>query len=223
MAGKEVAKPTNIHVDRFLKIPYFGAVGFDKMAVMVCTFRVQRLSGESYNWKTIGALFGLLFYSATTDEQLARGRHVTGWDGAVDSLVGLVCTARSPLPARLFPWQQPPEEPPKVAKLTTQPRTLISNGPRTERLYVLRAVGTNLVKVGRAKDVKLRLKSLQTGCPHPLVVCLEADVSIGSETRIHRRLAHLNTTGEWFRLTDEARRVFKHFGEWHEGGINESA
>lgn len=71
--------------------------------------------------------------------------------------------------------------------------------------------GTGNIKIGVAKDIAARMKSIQTGNPHTLqllfeVVCVSPfrrDVSLGAhkiEHEAHRQLAHKRMSGEWFAL-----------------------
>lgn len=69
-------------------------------------------------------------------------------------------------------------------------------------VYVLRAKGTNLVKIGfTAGDVEERRRALQTGCPHELVVELTFAGTMEDERCAHERWADRRRVGEWFELT----------------------
>jgi hypothetical protein len=69
-------------------------------------------------------------------------------------------------------------------------------------VYVLRAKGTNLVKIGfTAGDVEERRRALQTGCPHELVVELTFAGTMEDERRAHERWTDRRRVGEWFELT----------------------
>ena len=69
-------------------------------------------------------------------------------------------------------------------------------------VYVLRAKGTNLVKIGfTTGDVEERRRALQTGCPHELVVELVFAGTMEDERRAHERWADRRRVGEWFELT----------------------
>ncbi len=68
-------------------------------------------------------------------------------------------------------------------------------------IYLINLESTTLYKIGRAKDVKKRMKQLQTGASFSLI--LEAEFETGNEEvklegTIHRRLSHFKTKGEWF-------------------------
>ncbi|MEU8842695.1 GIY-YIG nuclease family protein [Streptomyces roseus] len=69
------------------------------------------------------------------------------------------------------------------------------------RLYAISAAGTMLVKIGISKDVRKRLSTLQTGCPHPLVVLLDIPGGADLEARLHKHFAARRRSGEWFDFT----------------------
>lgn len=66
----------------------------------------------------------------------------------------------------------------------------------------------NSIKIGRAKNVEKRLKSLQTSSPVPLEIVKIIQVEGIEEARnmensLHRRFSHLRMSGEWFKATPE--------------------
>lgn len=73
------------------------------------------------------------------------------------------------------------------------------------RVYFIRQVGTDLVKVGFSDDIKRRLRELQAATAHEL----ELDAAIigtkAIEVEIHRRLKRkgMHVRGEWFRLDED--------------------
>jgi hypothetical protein len=68
-------------------------------------------------------------------------------------------------------------------------------------VYVLRAKGTNLVKIGfTGGDVEERRRALQTGCPHELVVELAFAGTMEDERRAHALHHGQRLVGEWFQL-----------------------
>ena len=65
-------------------------------------------------------------------------------------------------------------------------------------IYLVRA--GDRIKIGYAEsDVPGRIKTLQTGCPTPLTLLATFPGGRSVEASLHRRYAHLRTTGEWFR------------------------
>lgn len=87
------------------------------------------------------------------------------------------------------------KNPLEVVGLTTGPKK-----PERYFVYFIRAVGTNLVKIGSAKHPRLRLDNLQVGCPHRLVI--EAAIISTpqeSESTFHRRFSKYHHRGEWFK------------------------
>src|SRR4030095_13218292 len=75
-------------------------------------------------------------------------------------------------------------------------------------VYIVHAEGTDLYKVGRAKNPWSRLPFLQVGCPHPLtlVAAIALKDVIRGEQWVHQQLQGQQVTGEWFRLTEERIR-----------------
>lgn len=75
-------------------------------------------------------------------------------------------------------------------------------------VYVLRAKGTNLCKIGfTAGDVEERRRALQTGCPHELVVELTFEGTVEDERRAHATHRERRRVGEWFELTEDLVRL----------------
>jgi hypothetical protein len=70
-------------------------------------------------------------------------------------------------------------------------------------VYVIRATGTTLYKVGTATDPARRLADLQTASPLPLELVCTIDGDRATETRIHRALSDRRTRGEWFDLPSQ--------------------
>lgn len=71
-------------------------------------------------------------------------------------------------------------------------------------IYIIKAVGTNLYKIGYTSrnDFSLRLNELQntTASPHYLELLLLIDGSEEDEKTIHRALSKFRVSGEWFEV-----------------------
>lgn len=68
-------------------------------------------------------------------------------------------------------------------------------------IYIVNLESTSLYKIGKAKDVKKRMKQLQTGASFSLVLIAEFQTGQEEsklEKAIHRRFSHYKTKGEWF-------------------------
>ena len=67
-----------------------------------------------------------------------------------------------------------------------------------EYVYIIECDG--YYKIGRAKDVKRRLKQLQTGTPSTMIVIREyaTEQAPKLEAYLHQRLYKRNVRGEWF-------------------------
>jgi hypothetical protein len=78
----------------------------------------------------------------------------------------------------------------------------------TEYVYFIHSEESNAVKIGRAKDVEKRLKSLQTAHPHELKVIKIFKLKGGKaaqelESSLHQKFDHLRLSGEWFKAEPE--------------------
>ena len=72
-------------------------------------------------------------------------------------------------------------------------------------VYVIQAKGTPRYKIGYARDIKRRIRRLQTGCPYPIGVvnCIE-DGDRDLEAMAHDIWAAHRVQGEWFELPEGA-------------------
>ena len=67
-------------------------------------------------------------------------------------------------------------------------------------VYFIQGEQTNLVKIGKADDVLVRLQMLQCGSPDRLVI-LKVDVASLSDRPYHEQFAEDRVHGEWFRAS----------------------
>jgi hypothetical protein len=65
-------------------------------------------------------------------------------------------------------------------------------------IYFIQGQATKLIKIGFAKDVKRRVKTLQTGSPDKLVILHSFAASRWNEKEIHFELGQHKSHGEWF-------------------------
>ena len=98
------------------------------------------------------------------------------------------------------------------AEIITPGRRTISldgdNLATTEYIYFIHSKESKAIKIGRAKDVKKRLKALQTAHPHELKVIKTFKVKGGKaaqelENSLHQKFDHLRSLGEWFKAEPE--------------------
>lgn len=95
--------------------------------------------------------------------------------------------------------------------ITPGGKTISLNGDRldtTEYVYFIHSEENNAVKIGRAKNVEKRLKSLQTAHPYQLKVIKTFSVKGGKaakelEIDLHALFKHLQLSGEWFKAEQE--------------------
>tara|TARA_R100001510_G_scaffold51952_1_gene52258 strand:+ start:315 stop:827 length:513 start_codon:yes stop_codon:yes gene_type:complete len=70
-------------------------------------------------------------------------------------------------------------------------------------IYLIKAEETNLYKIGyTAGSPKTRMESLQTGCPHKLVLFEHMNGSIEKEKWLHETFKEYRKQGEWFEFDD---------------------
>ena len=79
---------------------------------------------------------------------------------------------------------------------------LLDRVPDCPGIYFARS--DDFVKIGKASNIRDRLRTLQTSHPKPLALVRHEHVSddrarTKREKELHRRFAHLVTLGEWFR------------------------
>lgn len=94
-------------------------------------------------------------------------------------------------------------------RLVESEQTIVTK-PKTSKLpgfvYLIRATGTSLYKIGRSNSPVFRLRSLETHSPHKLVLLHEiksAD-SVQGERLLHQRFVDHRVHGEWFELPQDA-------------------
>ena len=96
--------------------------------------------------------------------------------------------------------------------VTPSGRTLSYDGKiirnKTEFVYFIFNADSNAIKIGKAKDVYKRMKSLQTGTPAYLKLIKVIDAKAGKEAKeieqsLHQQFEHLRLLGEWFKFNDE--------------------
>jgi len=80
-------------------------------------------------------------------------------------------------------------------------RQLINDKPKQSKtnIYFIQPINGGLVKIGSAKNIQDRFKSLQTGSPVILkIIKTIKDVSYDYEFNLHRRFKEYRKHGEWF-------------------------
>jgi len=70
---------------------------------------------------------------------------------------------------------------------------------RPDFIYVIQNCKTKSVKIGTAKDIGIRIKTLKTGCPDKLVLLQSVPGDIHRERKIHSDLQAYRLEGEWFK------------------------
>lgn len=72
-------------------------------------------------------------------------------------------------------------------------------------VYFIRCGDTDLIKIGKARNVETRLDALQTGCPYKLnifikIKCKSEEQAFQTEMKLHKILSCHRFRGEWFKL-----------------------
>ena len=76
--------------------------------------------------------------------------------------------------------------------------------PETPGVYVIQGVG-DFVKIGKAKNIRHRMKEIQLAHPVPLRLLAVLDADPSAEGRYHQEFRHLRAHGEWFRYEGTLR------------------
>lgn len=93
-----------------------------------------------------------------------------------------------------------------------RPRKVAQERPLVEAttVYLIRAVTTGLIKIGKATDPARRLSVLQVGSPDRLeVVALIPDPLNLLERRLHMTFAKQRSHGEWYRPCADLEALIK--------------
>ncbi len=69
---------------------------------------------------------------------------------------------------------------------------------KKDSLYIIQSDLTGMIKIGRSKYPKKRLKQLQTGNPNKLKIIATFDNEGWKEKILHERLKNFRLEGEWF-------------------------
>nr|WP_263858290.1 GIY-YIG nuclease family protein [Waterburya agarophytonicola] len=82
-------------------------------------------------------------------------------------------------------------------------------------VYFIFNIDSKAIKIGMAKNVEKRLKSLQTS--NPIILELLHTIHLDSvedaqklEYVLHQKFSHLRMNGEWFEASEELRTYIKH-------------
>ena len=83
-----------------------------------------------------------------------------------------------------------------------------------QKTYFIYNEEAGTVKIGRGVDPIRRLANLQTGSTSKLK--LLAVINEDCEAILHRRFAHLRTTGEWFEASPSLMAFIRDIGSGHQ-------
>ena len=97
---------------------------------------------------------------------------------------------------------------PNTKIVTPGNRTLSLDGERLARqahfVYFILNKDSNAIKIGRAKDLEKRIKTLQTSSPAELQLIKSVQVEEGKEAHeleqsLHKQFSEIRLSGEWFK------------------------
>ncbi len=79
-----------------------------------------------------------------------------------------------------------------------------------KKVYLFNGEGTDLYKIGITQNINERVKGVQTGCPHKIIVIHTFVTNFGEklERTVQRHFYFNKTQGEWFRLNEEEVKTF---------------
>lgn len=88
-------------------------------------------------------------------------------------------------------------------------------------VYFVKALETNLVKIGRTENLDKRLKALRTASPYRLEVmvqipCKSLEHSRFVEAKAHELFKKTRRQGEWFKMGKEEKNVIKRLCDYVE-------
>jgi len=75
------------------------------------------------------------------------------------------------------------------------------DNPKIGYVYFLKA--GNFYKIGHSRSIKIRIGSLQTGCPHKIELAGVVAGGSSFEKHLHKRFKKHKVNGEWFNVCDE--------------------
>lgn len=95
--------------------------------------------------------------------------------------------------------------------LSYAPVEKFSPGHRAGYVYLIRAAGTNVYKIGSSENPPRRMKTLQSKRKYQLeiIATIYADDCRRLERRYHMQLVKYKIAGEWFLLPQSEVDVFK--------------
>ena len=77
------------------------------------------------------------------------------------------------------------------------------------KVYFIQEGDTGPIKIGVAKNVKIRMNTLQVGNPRTLQVIATMPAKVGTERVLHCRFRQYRIGGEWFHPSSEIMEYIK--------------
>lgn len=103
-----------------------------------------------------------------------------------------------------------PEKQAARTALQSTAKTVAKEVTTSGVVYVLHAQGTSRIKIGHSATFGVRLATLQTASPYPLVVVkqIRTPDHVALERRLHERFSAYRQHGEWFELPQDVLLAF---------------
>lgn len=79
-------------------------------------------------------------------------------------------------------------------------------------LYLIKDMVSGLLKIGRSKDAKKRLKQLQSANGHKLELLCVIKKKGNIEDKLHEKFSELNTNGEWYKYSEDIINEYTSLG-----------
>lgn len=94
-------------------------------------------------------------------------------------------------------------------------------------VYFIFNIDCQAIKIGVAKNVEKRLKSLQTSSPSILELLHKIQLdslkeAFKLESLLHKRFANLRINGEWFKASEELRNYIRYSSSFYSQPVNAS-
>lgn len=136
----------------------------------------------------------------------ARGPNAKGWGAFLADLGIDQDVALDVMRYARFVDENPNWESPSIPSKRSAGQAE-SEVPLDAGVYFVQSAGGGPIKIGVSKNVRARIRSLQTSSPTPLVLLGVVAGSRDTEAALHHRLHASRIRGEWFADSDEVRRA----------------
>lgn len=74
-------------------------------------------------------------------------------------------------------------------------------------IYIIKEKTSNFCKIGYSKNVKIRLRKMQSDNPRELILLKTYEGDLNIEKRIHNKYKELHIRGDWFKFDNEMLNI----------------